>query len=171
MVIDEIAGLIRAVKKGTDMRLVETRIERGQRERRSTEKTSGQGNGMGHTTGSAEGILGDEEGRHRVSEGNRIPVTFWAAEGSCHEGTIPKVNREILFLETAQLFPVGTEISFRLQMPMEGDASWDVATGTVIWVCPEEDHFMNRKGFGLSTQSLWPQPNDASETRGFKGAR
>lgn len=153
------------------MRLVETRIERGQRERRGTEKTARQGNGSSHATGSAGGMLGDEEGRHSVSEGHRIPVRFWAVEGSCHEGTIPKVKREILFVESAQLFPVGTEISFRLATPMEGDASWSVATGTVVWVCPEEDHFMNRKGFGLGTHGFWPQPSDDSETSSFKGAR
>lgn len=143
------------------MRLVETRMGKGSQERRGAEKTARQGKGASQAIGSAVAMLGDGERRHAVSEGRRIPVTFWAADGSCHEGTIPKLNREVLFVESAQPFPVSAEITLRFAVPIEGELDGGVATGTVIWVCHEEDHFMNRKGFGLRLQSRWPQPKEA----------
>lgn len=110
----------------------------------------------------------DEEKVPILNVGKRTPVTFWGADGSCYDGAVPKMNGEVVFIESRDLVPVSSEITIRLRPQHEGEVEWGVATGIVLWRCPGEDHFMNRKGFGVCIQSRWSQPSGVSETNGAK---
>lgn len=98
---------------------------------------------------------------HVINHGmSRISVVLWGPDGNAFEGTISRDTQKVLFIETNQLVPVYAEVTLQRKDLGNPASDWDVATGTVIWQCPMEDHFMNRKGFGLSLQSHWSQQTD-----------
>lgn len=95
-----------------------------------------------------------------------VPVAFWLADGSCHEGNIPRVADEVMFIEANRLAPVDSEVTVRLALPRSGGVEWGVATGTVVWQCPQGDHFSNRKGFAVCLQSRWNVSLEGDEVGG-----
>lgn len=100
---------------------------------------------------------------------NHVPVTFWTPDGKCHEGRTPRLDGEVVFVESKLAVPLGADITIRL---IEGDhdsAKWNLAEGTVAWRCPSGDLFKNGEGFGVHLQGRWPRlygPDDGDEPKG-----
>lgn len=89
--------------------------------------------------------------------GGHAPVTFWTPDGSRHEGTSPRVNGEMLFVESKRMVPVGGHLTISLA-PREGQsAGQDLSEGIVEWHCPLGDEFDNTGGFGVRIQRRWPK--------------
>jgi hypothetical protein len=84
-----------------------------------------------------------------VGRRNQVPVTFWAQSGKCYGGLAPATPRNVIFIESQDLLPVGAEVTVHLLFPWDGFAEGAVIEGIVVWQCPREDHFKNLKGFGL----------------------
>lgn len=104
------------------------------------------------------------------SPANHMPVTFWTPDGKCHEGRTPRLDGEVVFVESKLGVPLGADITIRL---IEGDpdsAKWNLAEGTVVWRCPSGDLFKNGEGFGVHLQSRWPRPYDPDDGDELKGA-
>jgi len=106
-----------------------------------------------------------------VGGANPVVVIFRMPDGSCGEGTTRHVGSEVMFIESKRMVPVGTEVTIRLTQSSEGLGDWGTAEGVVIWACPAMDQFNNREGFGVSLQGRWPQPSQAAEADGPRGAR
>jgi hypothetical protein len=104
-----------------------------------------------------------------IGEPSRIAVTFWIPDGSCHEGVVLHRGDGMVFVESKRMVPVGTEVTIRLRSPDDDWTDCGVVEGTVVWQCPSEDDFKNRKGFGVSARGRWPMLPGPAETEGTKG--
>lgn len=98
------------------------------------------------------------------------PVTFWTADGSRHEGTMPPVNGEMLFVESKRMVPVGGKLTVSL-VPREGQSTGqELFEGTVMWHCPHGDEFENHGGVGVRLQGRWPKGPGFDQAGGPKEA-
>ena len=102
---------------------------------------------------------------------SRIPVSFSVKGGSRYPGMVLNATsgQKVIFVETKQLVPVGTEVTIRLT-PVHGALEdWGVVEGTVVWQCLVKDMFKNGRGFGLCLRESWPQLSGPSEAEGPRG--
>ena len=154
--------------------LAQAEVGRTRRGRKLPGQTTKQGGGY---HGAASKVI--DNGRTGTSHGqldraangtNPVLLTYWLADGSCHEGKTRHVVGEVMFIESKRVVPVGTEVTIRLTPANDASADWGVAEGAVVWTCPTGDQFQNGEGFGVSLQGRWPQPSRTSEMEGTKGA-
>lgn len=99
----------------------------------------------------------------------RVPLTFWTPDGSCHEGMTPCAEGDLMFVETTKPIPVGTQLTIRIVQCGRESLGWALAEGTVVWRCLSADLFHNGKGVGVSLQGRWPRlygPDDGDEPKG-----
>lgn len=92
-----------------------------------------------------------------VEGAEHAPVTFWTSDGSQREGTTPRVNGEMLFVESKRMVPVGGELTISLPSMERQSAEQELAEGVVMWHCPLGDEFENQGGFGVRIQKHWPK--------------
>jgi hypothetical protein len=79
----------------------------------------------------------------------QVPVTYWMPDGTCGEGVAPRIEGEVIFIESERSVPIGTELTIRLTPRTDGSIGWNLAEGTVAWRCPSKDSFKHREGFGV----------------------
>jgi hypothetical protein len=105
----------------------------------------------------------------RTAGRSPMAVTFWQQDGCCYEGITPNgAARKVLFIESKREVPIGAEVALRLAAPQTSSAEGNVWQGTVVWCCPSEDHFANRKGFGVcftTTGLQVPLPAGTSQSK------
>jgi hypothetical protein len=117
----------------------------------------------------ANGSLGQVD-HARCSLGH-IQVIF-SMEGDSHcPGVVRNATagQKVIFVESKQVVPVGTDLTIRLTTVYRALAEWGVVEGTVVWQCPFEDIFKNGKGFGLYLRGGWPQLPEPLEAEGLRG--
>jgi len=148
----------------------ETRASGGPNERRASERR------MNHARSSERGpfeggtaFVGDDaqrgdDGISRLREvgvsnrsGEHSPVTFWMPDGSRHAGMTPRVNGEMIFIESERMVPLDTDITVSL-VPVEKQSDGqEFAEGTVVWHCPRRDQFECQGGVGVRLKRRWPK--------------
>lgn len=155
--------------------LMEAGTDRGRKERRLGKRSSSQKQ-EACASGSGVIVMGDAETKGspgqqvRTAEGSRhhIPLIFWMRDGGCQDGLTPHLGGKMVFIESKRAVPIGTEVKIRLAAAQDEDGGvpkMEVADGIVIWHCPLDDHFKNRKGFGVSLRAGWPQSGGSTETQ------
>ena len=97
------------------------------------------------------------EGGASNRHGEHSPVTFWTPDGSPHTGMTPRVSSEMLFVETARMVPVGTDVTVSLAPVEKQSDGQELAEGTVVWHCPHRDQFEHKEGVGVRLQRRWPK--------------
>jgi len=142
------------------------RVSSGRDERRAGERRSNQAKTRG-VSESATDFFGDvlmEGSQPRIREvgiapggETHEPVTFWTTDGSCHEGTMMRVNGEMLFIESERMFTVGSELTVSLATNEGQSAAEELAEGIVVWHCPLGDEYENKGGFGVRLKRRWPK--------------
>jgi hypothetical protein len=104
--------------------------------------------------------------RNRTAQ-MQVPVTYWMPDGTCGEGVAPRVEGEVIFIESEQLVPSGTELTIRLTPRDDGSIGWNLAEGIVAWRCPSKDLFKNHKGFGVRLDRRSPSPHGPAVCEGW----
>lgn len=117
--------------------------------------------GMAQVRG-AERDLQEKESHHHN-------LVCWTPDGQCQEGKTPCIGNEAIFIESARMVPVGTEIIIRFASE-ESEAGQEVAQGTVMWHCPTSDEFNNHEGFGVLIQRYWTMESGADSRVELKEA-
>lgn len=84
-------------------------------------------------------------------------MTFWTPDGSRHMGMTPRVSGEMLFIESKQMVPVGTDITVSLASAEEQSVGQEIVEGTVVWQCPLGDEFKHQGGVGVRLKRCWPK--------------
>ena len=148
----------------------ETRASSGPNERRAGERrmnhvrSSERGPFEGGTAVIEDTARGDDDGMARVRGAGlsdrremRSPVTFWMPDGSCHAGMTPRVNGEMIFIESERMVPVDTDITVSLAPVEKQSDAQELAEGTVVWHCPRPDQFERQGGFGVRLKRRWPK--------------
>ena len=121
-------------------------------------------------------VLVDEEQTKKsklerdVGGAGPVSVTFWLPDGSCDEGRSCHVGGKVMFIESKRMVLVGTEVTIRLTQPSVGAADRGIAEGIVVWICPSDDEFRNRQGFGVSLRGCWPPERGTVEKEVLKGS-
>lgn len=87
---------------------------------------------------------------HERGEGQCHHTLMWRVpDGSCHEGTTPKIGGSMIFVESIEIAPVGTEVLISLVPREEDPVDQELVQGMVVWHCPFGDQFGKQSGFGV----------------------
>ena len=152
------------------MTMEETRASSGPNERRAGERrmnhvrSSEREPFEGGTAFIEDTARRGDDGMSRVSEagmsdrrGMHSLVTFWTPDGSRHAGMAPRVNGEMIFIESKRMVPVDTDITVSLAPVEKQSDGQELAEGTVVWHCPRPDQFERQGGFGVRLKRRWPK--------------
>ena len=94
---------------------------------------------------------GSDEG-HRGDEKRHWKLLVWDQDGNCHEGMTPCLGNATMFVESAWMAPIGSDVTISL-VPGEEDAvGRELIHGKAVWHCPQDDEFKNKAGFGVLFQ-------------------
>ena len=156
--------------------LAQAEVGRTRRRRKPAVQTTNHDGGSG---GAASKVVVMDNGRTSASHSrvdctvngtNPVGVKYWVPDGSCYEGKTRHVGGQVVFIESKRVVPVGTEVTIRLTLPDDISADWGVAEGIVVWICPTDDEFRNRQGFGISLRGCRPLESGTVEKEVLKGS-
>ncbi|MEW6247442.1 MAG: PilZ domain-containing protein [Nitrospirota bacterium] len=85
----------------------------------------------------------------------RVQVRYRSQDGAWREGRAARASREGVFIEGADLLPVGAEVELSFA-PSDRPAERMKGVGTVAWVCRKPDQFGYARGMGVRFLEIMP---------------